>query len=230
MEVPMDELVPKRCNSSASALELRLFFTKPSTQDPRTEFPTWSPTVYIGSMADVYTRVMKSRVWGLSEAAVDVAGLLRSACVACACGPKGGMTEPWLGIPHSALLSPLYIKLFFLRYVFVFCLIPQYWSSTSRWNLLFKEDKKVPIEPINPITAMVGHHIDGLVQERRNSIANALELCFLALSHRYRPSVKADTVFCMDYAVGIWIHLYVPSSALLILTHWPLGDFNFNFR
>ena len=28
-------------------------------------------------------------------------------------------------------------------------------------------------------------HIDGFVQERRNSIANALELVFLALTHRH---------------------------------------------
>ena len=29
------------------------------------------------------------------------------------------------------------------------------------------------------------NHIDGLVQEKRNSIANALELRFLALNNRY---------------------------------------------
>ena len=28
-------------------------------------------------------------------------------------------------------------------------------------------------------------HIDGLVQEKQNSIANALELCLLVLTHRY---------------------------------------------
>ena len=32
---------------------------------------------------------------------------------------------------------------------------------------------------------MLWDHIDGLVQERHNSIANALELVFLAVTHGY---------------------------------------------
>ena len=33
--------------------------------------------------------------------------------------------------------------------------------------------------------AVIDVHINGLVQERRNSIADALELRFLALTHQY---------------------------------------------
>ena len=38
------------------------------------------------------------------------------------------------------------------------------------------------------MTQVTEAYIDGLMQERRNSIANALELIFLALTHRYVSS------------------------------------------
>ena len=64
-------------------------------------------------------------------------------------------------------------------------------------------------------------YINGLMQERRNSIANALEL---RLS-RTNPSIWSTTGRCHM----IWRLILASTGRALItskLTHWPLGDLN----
>ena len=57
----------------------------------------------------------------------------------------------------------------------------QYWHSiTLLWECR-------PLQVLHEQELLADMHIDGLMQERRNSMANALELVFLALTHRYVP-------------------------------------------
>ena len=56
--------------------------------------------------------------------------------------------------------------------------LDQYNLENKHTNSLLKYSK-------NMVKHMMQTNMDGLVQERRSSIANALELLFLALTHRY---------------------------------------------
>ena len=51
-------------------------------------------------------------------------------------------------------------------------------------------------------------HIDGLVQKRRNPIASALELRFLALIHRYVAEIWGvcfnSNYLCSEFAIDVW--------------------------
>ena len=59
--------------------------------------------------------------------------------------------------------------------------------------------------------------ISGLVQERRNPIANALDYIFLALIHRYNQSKIVPCAYVMGYAIKVQIVLGGVAVAMEIL-------------
>ena len=66
-------------------------------------------------------------------------------------------------------------------------------------------------------------HIDGLVQERHNSFANALELVFLALTHYYtNPWKKYGAKVSPYFSISCYLYIFWGRFASMSFTSlWP---------
>ena len=66
--------------------------------------------------------------------------------------------------------------------------VPQVWQPPARPPGLWRQYPSSPEKNLW-LNSLWQCHNDGLVQERRNSIANALELCIYCITHRYHFNI-----------------------------------------